>query len=206
MNKFLSLIMLFSAMSYADICDDLYIKNKTRWENNDNMQLCKEALAGDADAQFDLAGWYKTEEHDPQAALHWVLKSAEQGCAKSQFVAGLMYYDGDGIEKDWFKAADLIEKSAVSGIPQAQMMLGYLRFYGYGMAADKADGLKWLETAAENRDSEALRMLGNLYRQGDGVPVDKDKAALYFVQEKMAEVITIAGGTDNKYPCDRYKN
>ncbi|EKT58319.1 Sel1 repeat-containing protein [Providencia sneebia DSM 19967] len=82
----------------------------------DNLTLCQDALNGDADSQFDLASWYMAEEKNSTEAFNWVRKSAAQGCAKSQYVAGLMYYDGEGTDTHWFYASELIGRAAKSGL------------------------------------------------------------------------------------------
>lgn len=128
----------------------------------------------------------------------------DQGCAKSQFVAGLMYYDGTDVEADWYKAVNLMEKAAKSGVPQAQYMMGYFYFYGHGTAQNDEKAIELFKMAAKNQDAKAFRLLSTIYEEGDGVPVDKEKAKFYSAQVKMAEVVTAA--VDNTYPCDRYRN
>ena len=204
MNKILFFILIFLAACRADVCDELYVKNKVRWEKNDNMELCKQAIEGDADAQFDLAAWYQLEEKKTDEALKWLLKSVDQGCAKSQYVAGLMYHDGAGVEADWYKAIDLMKKSAESGVPQAQYMMGYFYFYGHGTAQNDEKAIELFKMAAKNQDAKAFRLLSTIYEEGDGVPVDKEKAKFYSAQVKMAEIVTAA--VHNTYPCDRYRN
>jgi TPR repeat protein len=73
------------------------------------------ANAGHALAQHGLAFMYLegecVNEPQPEKALHWFRKAAEQGLAGSQTTLGMMYAEGRGVEKDpeeakrWYKMA-----------------------------------------------------------------------------------------------------
>lgn len=200
-NKYSCILLMATNISYANVCNDLYEKNKVRWDKNQNLQLCYDAIKGDPDAQFDLAGWYKLEKNDANEALNWALKSAEQGCAKSQFVTGLLYYDINGPEPNWFKAFEWIEKSANNGLPHAQALLGFMYQHGQAVAQNKIKAKQLYEAAIEQQNEDGYNYLGKMYESGDGIPIDKQKAQLLFAQEKIARVLTIIN--NNNYPCQQ---
>lgn len=112
------------------------------------------AVAGDADAQFNLAQAYKlgrgvpadmaqAEEWYRKAALQghpqaeenyglalfennkreqsveWLQKAAGRGAPRAQYVLGTMYFNGDGVAKDWVRAYALTVRAAAQGLPQA---------------------------------------------------------------------------------------
>lgn len=195
-------ILCISSYAYADMCDDIYINNQASWDRNDGLQICKDALRGDADAQFDLAGWFSLFENDKKEARKWVKKSADQGCAKSRFVLGLMYYNGEGAKKDPYKAFPLIKSAARSGLPHAQVTLGAMYQYGEGTEKNTETAILWYQKAAAQNNDKALISLGEIYQSGDGVQVNRKKAEGYFMKAKE-----VAGlKSDNTYPCDRYRD
>ena len=51
---------------------------------------------------------------------------SERGDADAQYILGKKYYEGDGVEKDVDRAADLLKSSAESGNPAAQYTFGYM--------------------------------------------------------------------------------
>ena len=73
---------------------------------------------------------------------------AEQGDAKSQFILGLRYAQGDAVEQNFAEAAQWWQKAAAQGIAGAQYNLGVLYARGDGVTKDlsKAAGL-WRKAA-----------------------------------------------------------
>ena len=63
--------------------------------------------------------------------------------AREQFVLGFKYYHGDGVEKDFRKAAKLWELSAEQGYAEAQYVLGDAYYYGEGVTQDYAIAYMW---------------------------------------------------------------
>ncbi|WP_272680544.1 tetratricopeptide repeat protein [Providencia sp. PROV032] len=199
---FLGLLVTFSCN--ADLCDDLYEKHKSDWEGKPNLSICKNALKGDPEAQFDLGGWYKLEAKKPTEAFEWVRKSADQRCAKSQFVLGLLYFDGEGVDRNWFYAFELVENAANNGIPQAMTFLGHMYQNGYATAKNARKAKRWYLAAAKLGDATAYSYLGNMYKNGDGVDTDNEKAADYFVSAINYNVKTALTKDNNTYPCNEY--
>lgn len=204
MKNILFLLFIFSSVCLADLCDDLHAKDKSFWEKKDNLTLCQDALNGDADSQFDLARWYMAEEKNPSETFNWVRESAAQGCAKSQYVAGLMYYNGEGTETNWLYASELIGRAAKSGLPPAKSMLGFMYLHGHAVEQNKDKARALFEEAAELNDPEAFYYLGKMYQEGDGVTIDNDKTAYYFAQKLLAIVKTAI--EHNNYLCDVYND
>lgn len=200
----LSLVIAFGC--HADICDDLYEKYKSDWEGKPNLSICKDALKGDPDAQFDLAGVYSLDEKNPEETFEWIRKSAAQGCAKSQFVLGLIYFNGEGAERNWFYTFELVEKAANNGIPNAMTFLGYMHQHGYATAKNANKALEWYLAAAKLGNSTAYYHLGDMYKNGDGVDINNEKAADYFVSSINTGLETILIRDENTYPCREYND
>ncbi|MEG3179992.1 SPOR domain-containing protein [Sphingomonas sp. LT1P40] len=128
------------------------------WQRGDYKKAVAEwrgpAVAGDADAQFNMGQayklgrgvpadmgqaeeWYRKAalQGHPQAeenyglalfennkrmqAVEWLQKSASRGEPRSQYVLGTMYFNGDGVAKDWVRAYALTARAAAQGLPQA---------------------------------------------------------------------------------------
>ena len=128
------------------------------WQRGDYKKAIAEwrgpAVAGDADAQFNMGQAYKlgrgvtadlaqAEEWYRKAALQghpqaeenygltlfennkraqaaeWLQKSASRGEARAQYVLGTMYFNGDGVTKDWVRAYALTTRASAQGLAQA---------------------------------------------------------------------------------------
>ena len=88
--------------------------------------LLQAAKKGKSDAYFELYRLYKWTKHDPQKALLWAEKSAENG---SSFLArdiAESYYNGDGTEVDYEKAAFYFRKCIKEDPEDVDTNLSYL--------------------------------------------------------------------------------
>ena len=93
------------------------------------------AVAGDADAQFNLGQAYKLGRGvpvDPALAESWFRKAALQGHFQAQDNYGLaLFQSGRKAE-----AAPWLEKSVARGEPRGQLVLGTMLFNGDGVPRD----------------------------------------------------------------------
>jgi len=103
------------------------------WQRGEYAAAIKEwrpaAIAGDADAQFNLAQAYKLGRGVPidlNQAESWYQKAAQQGHVQAQDNYGLVLFQ-NGNRKE---ALPWIEKSADRGEPRAQYVLGTALFNG----------------------------------------------------------------------------
>lgn len=93
------------------------------------------ALAGDADAQFNLAQAYmlgRGVARDVVVAERWFRKAALQGHLAAEAKYGLVLFD-QGKRGD---AAPWLEKAAMHGEPRAQLVFGTMLFNGDEVAKD----------------------------------------------------------------------
>ena len=65
-----------------------------------------------------------------------LFKQAEQGDAEAQFLLGLAYYNGEGIEESYEKAFEWWTKAAEQEVPSAMFNLGIMYRDGAGMEQD----------------------------------------------------------------------
>jgi cell division septation protein DedD len=109
------------------------------WAQGDYRKAVEEwrgpAVAGDADAQFNLAQAYKLGRGvplDPALAESWFRKAAVQGHVQAADNYGLALFQG-GKKAE---AAPWLEKSVAHGEPRAQLVLGTMLFNGDGVPRD----------------------------------------------------------------------
>lgn len=111
---------------------------------------------------------------------------ARQGVAQAQFMLGVIYEYGDGVEPSYADAARWYESAAKSGLTSAETRLGLLYVHGLGVPADLGQGRRWLERAARKSDPSALTALGDIHARGQGVPQSLEDAYGYYLLAKAA--------------------
>jgi TPR repeat protein len=126
------------------------------------------AARGDAQAQWDLAGFYATGEdvaQDYTEAVRWFRKLAEQGYPAAQAMLGKSYARGEGVAKDRVEAVKWLRKSAEQGYAVAHYDLGLCYNNGKGVPKDYAEAYAWYnlssmtnKDAVTNRDDLEKRM------------------------------------------------
>src|SRR5262249_32602681 len=78
--------------------------------------------------------------------LPYVIRAAEAGDARAQYVYGTALFNGDMIQKDWVKAYAMMTKSAAAGLPQAAESLS--RRNGFMTQAQRRKGIARARTGA----------------------------------------------------------
>ena len=82
------------------------------------------------------------------------------------------YYNGDGVEQNFGKAAQFFLKAGDAGHVGAQYNLGIMNYTGQTGGQDFANAAKWFERAAGSGHTQAQYNLGFLYYEGKGVAQD----------------------------------
>ena len=78
----------------------------------------KAALQGHPQAEENY-GLTLFENNKRIQAAEWLQRAAARGEPRSQYVLGTMYFNGDGVEKDWIRAYALTVRAAAQGLAQA---------------------------------------------------------------------------------------
>src|SRR6516225_7033263 len=84
------------------------------------------ARAGNADAQYRLASFYRSglgTKPDPALAFRWMKSSAEAGHTKAQYNLATMYLAARGTAFDAGKAQEWLRKAAAAGYSPAKKLL-----------------------------------------------------------------------------------
>jgi len=105
---------------------------------------------------------------------------ANQGEAQAQYMLGLMYKDGQGVDQNYVKAVELLSKAANQGYAAAQSNLGVMYANGQGVVQDYFKAVELYTKVANQGDAEAQYMLGLMYANGHGVVQDYFKAKELF--------------------------
>lgn len=62
-------------------------------------------------------------------AVSWLDRAAGRGEPRAQFVLGTMYFNGEGVAKDWVRAYALVLRAGDAGLPQAATTLDQMDLY-----------------------------------------------------------------------------
>jgi TPR repeat protein len=105
-------------------------------------------------------------DKDPEQALHWFRKAAEQGESECQFLVGVSYYLGKGTDGKQTGSVRVMQKSANGGNPDGQLFLAECCFDGKDVPKDEATAVKWATLAAQNGHPRAFQLLADANRAG----------------------------------------
>ena len=118
--------------------------------------------------------------YDLEFVPELIKKIAEQGNAIGQWRLGLMYENGDGVEKDCEEAFKWFRKSAEQGDDSGQVDLGNMYFNGTGVEENHEEAVKWFRKAAEQGSYRGQYALGTMYYLGTGVEKNYAEAVKWY--------------------------
>ncbi len=93
-----------------------------------------------------------------------------------------MYYDGNGVDKNYEKAIEWYSKAAEQGFAPAQHSMGWMYEKGYGVDKNYEKAVEWYSKAAEQEYALSLNNLGCMYKDGKGVNKNTRKAFEFFTR------------------------
>jgi TPR repeat protein len=110
---------------------------------------------------------------DQAEAFGHLLRAAENGCLRAQFLVGLAYHTGRGVAVDFARARDWYGRAAGGGDGNAITNLGVMSLLGQGSPADDLEAYTWIQSAVGLGHQwlrPALEMLERRIRErgGDG--------------------------------------
>ena len=79
--------------------------------------------------------------------------------ATAEYLLGLLYSTGIGVQQDKVEAAKCFRKAAEQGLAEAQYHLGQMYWHGQGVPRDDLVALMWTQNAAEQGHAEARSFL-----------------------------------------------
>jgi len=123
------------------------------------MSLFLFALTTAARADF-TAGVAAHAQGNFERALQVLLPLAQSSNDPyAQYYLGIMYANGQGVEKDLSAAGRWFKSAAEQGIPQAQFRLGEIYARGQGVTRDLGSAYAWFSVASQSGHSQAAAAL-----------------------------------------------
>ena len=101
---------------------------------------------------------------------------AEQGDPDAQYNLGLLYMNGQGVEKNDRTALMWFTRAGQQGIADAQYNAGVMFYLGKGVYPSDITAVKWWQLAAEKGHANAENNLAIMYAFANGVGKDPVKA------------------------------
>lgn len=105
------------------------------------------------------------------------MAQARQGEATSQYMIGLCYLAGAGVEQNTSEAWKWLARAAEQGNENAQFQIGKMYDAGIGVSRSDKEAAYWYRRAARNGHVEALLATAKEFELGRGVLQDKRVAA-----------------------------
>lgn len=142
------------------------------------------ALAGDANAQHDLAALYSAGhagvKADYKRAVTWFTEAAHNDVANAQYNLGVLKQQGLGTTQDTKGAMDLYRLAALHNHPEAQYNLGIASIEGIGAEYDPSIAAYYFERAAANGIVEAAYNMGLIQENGLLGDSQPDEAVFWY--------------------------
>ena len=104
---------------------------------------------------------------DFETALYEFTVAAEEGLDLAQYNLAILYFTGQGVEKDAAEAFRWTELAALQGHVAAQFNLGSLYYAGDGVEAAPDKAFEMFEGAARAGHAGAALILANMYADGE---------------------------------------
>ncbi|MCX7192568.1 MAG: hypothetical protein NTY60_02935 [Proteobacteria bacterium] len=120
------------------------------------------------------------EAGDYAKAATLFIPLASKGDQVAQFNLGVLYTQGQVIQKDYRIAVQWYLAAAEQGHAQAQANLAELYATGKGVSQDFKKTLHWLTLSAKQGNPSAQLHIGEIYAQGQGVPQDFHEAIKWY--------------------------
>ncbi|NNP67413.1 tetratricopeptide repeat protein [Acinetobacter sp. Ac_5812] len=118
----------------------------------------------------------KLEDGNSAEALSILKKIESDNYAPAINLLGIMYNNGDYVDKDLNKAFLYYKKAADLGNPDAKFNLGQMYFYGEGVKQDYKKSFYWYDESAKQNYDFAKIQLATSYYKGYGVEKNVEKA------------------------------
>lgn len=165
----------------------MYIKGQ--FVEKDDTQVIKwmklAAENGYTEAQKNMGEYYYYGSfgcrRDMKEAIKWYEMGAKSNEPTCVFTLGLIYEEGDGVQKNILKAADWYQKGAQAGIPSCLYNLGKL-IINKEISGEEEKGFNLIQQAAESGYSFAQNYMGRVYRFGWYVNANPVRATNWFTK------------------------
>ena len=127
--------------------------------------------------------------------------AAESGLHLAQYNLGILYFFGQGVDKDLEQSFRWTQAAAEQGHVAAQHNLGSLYYEGQGVDRDRATAVEWYSTAAKAGHADAALLLAEMFQQGVSVrrdPVQAHAWASMAVNNEHVEASSLRESIENR--------
>jgi len=177
--------------------------------------LRKAAEAGDPDAMYRLGNAYKDGtgvNPSQEESRNWFVRAQQNGFVTPEqrqqqgaalYQQAVVFYTGQGVNRDVGKAIQLFVAAAQRGHPVAagnlaNFFLAGLPFPGMEQP-DYKEAHDWATRALQWGETDAAYTLGQIYEMGHGVPADHQLAVHWYLTCVMAKDVKDDGDHRAKY-------
>lgn len=112
------------------------------------------------------AGMNYYERGMPEEALKHLREGSETGDTRCDYALGVMYYNGEGIERDYTLSTAYYSRAADAGILPALVSTGFAYANAIGVPEDFDRAVHYLRKAVEMGDDAAKVTLAEIYAKG----------------------------------------
>lgn len=134
---------------------------------------------GNPEAMCNIACIY-AQKRDWESGVPWLKKAAMLNHAKSQFLLGELYTEGEHIRKDAIQGTYWLRKASENGLSDAMNTLAFCLLEGIGVDQNTEEAILWIKKSYELGNAIAMSNMGLLYERGIGVEKDISKAASFY--------------------------
>lgn len=105
---------------------------------------------------------YSPDDGSSSTEFRENLMPAEQGDAKAQVFVAYLYETGQGVTRNYSKAAEWYGRAARQGNPEAQTQLGNMHRIGRGVPQNYVLAYMWFELAEKKGSAQAVKLKGSV--------------------------------------------
>jgi TPR repeat protein len=182
-------LMAWSAQNMPVAQRELGLLYQTRpTQRAESLKLFEGAArGGDTEAAFQLGEMLRIGVAGvpaaPEAAAPWYAMAAKQKHARAALMLGLLYKNGDGVQRDDAQAAQWLSIASELGNAHAMFLLSNIYNAGSGVAQDAAKARHLLEEAAEHEYPPAIQELAMTVQLGDALSAKDERRAGHLLKE-----------------------
>ena len=114
--------------------------------------------------------FYNNKEYDK--AFESFKKACDGGEMNGCYNLGVMYTNGNGVEKDFSKAVELFKKACDGGEMLGCSNLGFMYAHGNGVEKNEQKAVELLKKACDGGNMNGCRNLDIIYAKGNGAEKD----------------------------------
>ena len=131
-----------------------------------------------------------------EEAYEWFSKGEED--PRCCYALGTLYYNGQGVERNFKQSTEWYAKAAEAGIVPAQVSAGFAYANAMGVPEDFEKAAYYLKMAVEHGEPAAMVTLAEIYAQGHAGGSRKEAAEL------IRRVLSTTGGEEAYDVYTRY--